>query len=75
MSTHREKINCFTDGSETKLGAGNAYKIYCHGFSKGESKYLGINKTVFQAEVTAITAAAIEMIKQKTKNEEINFLI
>ena len=65
MPTNKEEINCFTDRSKTELGAGNACKIYSHDFSKGESNYLGINTTVFQAEVTAITSAGIEMIKKR----------
>ena len=69
MPHHRDKINCFTDGSKTEIGAGNAYKIYSQDFNKGESSYLGLNTTVFQAEVTAITAAAIEIIKQDTKKK------
>ena len=72
---HREKINCFTDGSKTELGAGNAYKINSHEFSEGESNYLGINTTVFQAEVTAITAAGIEIIKQDIKDKDFNFYV
>ena len=75
MPTHSEKINCFTDGSKTKLGTGNAYKICSHEFSKGESNYLGQNTTVFQAEVTAITTAGIELIKQETRNKEMNFYV
>ena len=75
MPIHSEKINCFTDGSKTELGTGNAYKIYSHGFCKGESNYLGQNTTVFQAEVTAITSAGIELIKQETRNKEINFYV
>ena len=63
MPQHRDKINSFTDESKTEIGAGNAYKIYSHDFSKGESKYIGINTTVFHAEVTAITAAGIEIMK------------
>ena len=75
MPLHRDKINCFTDGSKTEFGAGNAYKIYSHDFSKGESNYLGINTTVFQAEVTAITAAGIEIIKQDIKEKDIKIYV
>ena len=46
MPHHRGRINCFTDGSKTEKGAGNAYKIYSHDFNKGESSYLGINNSI-----------------------------
>ena len=36
---------------------------------------MGINTMVFHAEVTAITAAGIEIIKQDIKNKEINFYV
>ena len=48
MPHHRDKINCFTDGSKTERGAGNAYKIYSHDFNKGGSTYLGKTQQYFK---------------------------
>ena len=44
-------------------------QIYTHEFSNYSRK----NTTVFQAEVSAITTAGIEIIEQETRNKEINF--
>ena len=57
-----------------KIRIKNRDEIYSHEFSKGESIYLGINTMVFQAEVTAITVAGIEIIKQVIKTRKITFM-
>ena len=75
MPFDRGKVNCFTDGSKSNVGTGNAYKIYSHEFSKGESRYLGETATVFQAEVAAITAACQAMLEEKVEGKEINFYV
>ena len=61
------EINCFTDGSKTELGSGAAFYMLGNDdqmsiFKKQECIYLGLNATVFQCEITAISRAALTML-------------
>ena len=74
------KLNCFTDGSKTKIVAGASYymmghdeNFYC--FKRQESIHSGQFVTVFQSETTAIARATLEMIEENVTDRFINFYI
>ena len=74
------EINCFTDGSKSESGSGAAFYMLgnddqLRGFKKQESIHLGMNATVFQTEITAISRAAIAMLEDEVQNMVINFYI
>ena len=75
MPYDRGKINCFTDGSKSEEGTGNAFKIFSQEVKKGESRYLGETTTVFQAEITAITSACQAIIEEGVRQLVINFYV
>jgi len=68
-------IQCYTDGSklEEKVGAG--FVIYQNNtIIKEEALHLGAYSTVFQAETTAVLAAASYLLDTELKDKEITIL-
>jgi hypothetical protein len=59
----------YTDGSKTNQGTGAG--VYCYGAGRKPSFSLGQYTTVFQAEVYAIKACAIENLDMNYKNRNI----
>jgi hypothetical protein len=57
--------NSYTDGSKTKKGTGDG--VYCHDTRLKFSFSFGQYTMVFQAEVYAIKACAVENLKRKYK--------
>ena len=68
-------ISCFTDGSKSEVGTGASFSIMGAAKTTQKSIYLGEDTTIFQAEITAITTACIEMLKQEIRNKRIDFYI
>jgi hypothetical protein len=59
----------YTDGSKTRKGTGAG--VYCHGKRRKLSFSLGQYTTVFQAEVYAIMARAVENLDRDYKHRNI----
>ena len=70
-----DTISCFTDGSKSEVGTGAGFSIMGAAVTTQKSIYLGNNTTIFQAEITAITTACMELINQEIKNKKIDFHI
>ena len=65
-------LTCFTDGSkmDDKVGAAFVIKLDDETVSKS-SYYLGKLSTVFQAEITGITAVCMELLQSEIGNREV----
>ena len=61
MPAHSSIINIYTDGSKTDSGCGYGYTTKSHGIKQQSYANLGSIATVFQAEVSAIEAAATHL--------------
>ena len=68
-------VNCFTDGSKTDIGAGAAYIIKGDQIKAQDYIHLGQYATVFQAEITTISMAAITLLDRGIKGKNINFYV
>ena len=68
-------VNCFTDGSKTDIGAGAAYIIKGNQIKAQDYIHLGQYATVFQAEIRAISMAAITLLDRGIKGKNINFYV
>ena len=68
-------VNCFTDGSKTDIGAGAAYIIKGNQIKAQDYIHLGQYATVFQAEITAISMAAITLLDRGIMGKNINFYV
>ena len=74
-SIPKEHIKCFTDGSKLEDGLTGAGVVLYQGYSKSSwHRHLGARATVFQAEVTAITEAALELLGKGTTGQTIHIL-
>ena len=70
-----EAINCFTDGSKTEAGTGAAYIIMGNQLKTQDYAYLGHTTTVFQAEITAISMAMIDLLGRDTMGKNISIYV
>ena len=75
MPIDENTINCFTDGSKTDLGTGAAFIIKNRHIKLQEYTQLGQSATVFQAEITAISMAAISLLDKNIMGKTINFFV
>ena len=69
------RINVWTDGSGTQNGTGSSYYIRNQNIKAQEYLHLGDNATVYQAEITAVTRAAIKLLEIEVSDKAINFYI
>ena len=70
-----ETINCFTDGSKTDLGTGAAFIAFGHQLKIQDYANLGQTTTVFQAEITAISMATIELLDKNIMGKNVNMYV
>merc|ERR1712015_67940 len=75
MPIDSNTINCFTDGSKSELGTGAAYIIKSHHIKTQEYTHLGKLATVFQAEIAAISMAAISLLDKDVMGKDINIFV
>ena len=75
MPTDENVVNCFTDGSKSETGTGAAYIIKGYQLKHQDFINLGHYITVFQAEVTAISMAAMYMFNRNVTNRTIQFYL
>ena len=68
-------LNVFTDGSKSEMGTGAAYIMKSHEHSAQDYMHLGEHATVFQAEITAITLACLNILDYGLKNHDIQFWV
>lgn len=67
--------NFFTDGSKFEFGTGAAYIVFSHIHRSQDYIHLGEHATVFQAEITAINMAALDLLEVEMSNHNIHFHI
>ena len=68
-------VNCFTDGSKNETGSGAGYITKSYEYKSQQAIHLGEHATVFQAEITAISAASLSMLDAGITNKVIQFYI
>ena len=69
------RINVWTDGSGTQNGAGSSYYIRNQNIKAQEYLHLGDNATVYQAEITAVTRAAIKLLEIEVRTKQYTFIL